>query len=86
MEKYLPLGSVVLLKDSNKRVMIYGRQQKAVDTGEEWDYLACLFPEGNLSKDYRYVFNHDQIAAVFFVGFQDIEELTFKKEVLEKGM
>ena len=28
-KKYLPIGSVVLLKNANKRLMIYGRLQKA---------------------------------------------------------
>ena len=47
MDKYLPIGSVVLLKNGRKKIMIYGRKQMHVETGEEWDYLACLYPEGN---------------------------------------
>ena len=31
-KKYLPIGSVVLLKNANKRLMIYGRLQKAEDS------------------------------------------------------
>lgn len=36
MKKYKPLGSVVLLKNGTKRVMIYGRKQILASTG---DYL-----------------------------------------------
>lgn len=77
-EKYLPLGSVVLLHGGEKRVMIYGREQRSVDTGDMWDYIACLYPEGNISADYTFLFNHDQIARVFFIGFQDEDEFRFQ--------
>jgi hypothetical protein len=78
MDKYLPLGSVVLLKGGQKRIMIYGRVQKEVDSDKIWDYIACLYPEGNLSEEYMYLFNHDQIDRVFALGFQDEEELEFQ--------
>ena len=48
MKKYKPLGSVVLLKNGTKRVMIYGRKQILASTGELFDYVACLYPEGNI--------------------------------------
>ncbi|ALC89275.1 hypothetical protein AM500_05350 [Bacillus sp. FJAT-18017] len=82
MKKYLPIGSIVLLKGGTKRIMIYGRQQKEMQSDKVWDYIACLYPEGNLSEDYMYLFNHDQIEKVFFIGFQDEEELEFAKEAL----
>ena len=37
MKKYKPLGSVVLLKNGTKRVMIYGRKQILASTGELFD-------------------------------------------------
>ncbi|CEG28717.1 DUF4176 domain-containing protein [Bacillus sp. B-jedd] len=69
MKKYLPIGSVVLLKGGEKRIMIYGRQQKELRSDKIWNYIACLYPEGNLSEDYMYLFNQDQIERVYFVGF-----------------
>ncbi|MBU3102228.1 MULTISPECIES: DUF4176 domain-containing protein [Clostridium] len=30
MNKYLPIGSVILLKDGQKRLMIYGVEQKEI--------------------------------------------------------
>ena len=77
MKNYLPLGSVVLLKGGKKRIMIYGRKQKAVETGKEWDYIGCLYPEGNIDENYMYLFNNEQIEQVFFIGFQDPEDLEF---------
>jgi hypothetical protein len=81
--KYLPIGSVVLLNGGSKRIMIYGRQQKELNSDKVWDYIACLYPEGNLNEEYMYLFNHDQIEKVFFIGFQDEEELEFANENLK---
>lgn len=79
MKKYLPIGSVVLLNNGTKRVMIYGRKQLAADNGEEYDYVACLFPEGNISEEFTFLFNHDNIKEVVFTGLSDEEEENFQK-------
>lgn len=85
MKDLLPIGSVVLLKDGNKRIMIYGRMQKQIGVDEEilYDYVGCLYPEGNLSADSSILFNHDQIDMIFFIGFQDLEEFRFKEKLLQ---
>ena len=83
MDKYLPIGSVVLLKNGTKRVMIYGRKQIHIETGKEWDYLACLYPEGNINEDFMYLFNHDQIDKVYYLGYRDDEEVKFVEENLK---
>ena len=77
MEKYLPIGSIVLLKGGTKRIMVYGRKQLQVGTSTEWDYIGCLYPEGNINEEYVYLFNHEQVDKVFFMGYQDQEELDF---------
>ncbi len=83
MKNYLPIGSVVLLNNGTKKVMIYGRKQLAADNGEEYDYVACLYPEGNISEDYTFLFNHDNIKEVVFTGFCDDEENEFQKVLNE---
>lgn len=80
--KYLPLGSVVLLNGGEKTVMIYGRMQISVADGQTYDYVACLYPEGNIGDAYTYLFNHDQIREVLFKGYENDDEIIFKKEVL----
>lgn len=78
MKQYLPIGSVVLLKNGKKRVMIYGRRQRrVVDVDKEYDYLACLYPEGNIDEDYMYLFDEDSIDEVVFRGYSDAEEEAF---------
>ncbi|MDG4658011.1 DUF4176 domain-containing protein [Ectobacillus antri] len=70
----LPIGSVVLLKQGTKKLMIYGRKQKLASNQNIYDYVGCLYPEGYLNPDYTYVFNHGDIAAVIFMGYKDEDE------------
>lgn len=83
-EKYLPLGTVVLLNGGEKRVMITGFVSMSPDTGERvFDYSGCLFPEGFYDYNEVLVFDHHQIAKVFHKGLVDEEELNFKKNLVE---
>lgn len=77
MKKFLPIGSVVLLKDSQKRIMIVGVKQKQADSDKVWDYSACLYPEGILDPDRLFLFDAEQIERLYFIGLQDGEGLAF---------
>ena len=69
MNTILPVGSVVMLKNGKKPVMIFGYMQKSkMYPGEMADYVGVPYPEGNLN-----------IAAQ--IGFQ----MTDIKEVLHEG-
>ena len=84
MKQYLPIGSVVLLKNGKKKVMIYGRRQRrVVDVDREYDYLACLYPVGNIDEDYMYLFDEDSIDQVVFRGYSDAEEDAFVQALNE---
>lgn len=80
--KLLPIGSIILLEGGNIKLMIYGRKQILVteddNNGTMYDYLAVPYPEGYISPDYTYVFNHANIAEVIFEGFTDEEEVEFQ--------
>lgn len=84
MNKLLPIGSIVLLKESNKKIMIYGRLQKSFQSGKLYDYIACCYPEGNIDPNKSILFNHEDIECVYFIGFQDKEEIEYGKLVDEK--
>lgn len=75
----LPIGSVVLLKGGEKRIMICGRIQ--TKSGEDiiYDYSACYYPEGIIDSKHMFFFNNDAIEKIFFIGFQDQEELSFQE-------
>jgi hypothetical protein len=79
MKEYLPIGSVVLLKEGKKKLMIYGRKQMQTSNGQMWDYIACMYPEGNINEDYMFLFNHEDIEKVVYRGYSDVEEEKFLK-------
>lgn len=79
----LPIGSVVLLKGGDKRIMICGRIQAKEGKNTIYDYSACYYPEGIVDPTSMFFFNRDAIDTVYFVGFQDKEELNFRKNVLD---
>lgn len=83
-EKYLPIGSVVLLKGGTKKAMITGFCSVAEeDTKKMYDYTGCIYPEGFLDFDQICLFDHNQIEKVYHVGYIDEEEKSFKKELVE---
>lgn len=84
MKKYLPIGSVVLLKNSSKRVMIIGLKQKQADSDKIWDYCGCLFPEGVLDPDKLYLFDNEQVERLYFIGLQDTESMSFLQQLGQK--
>lgn len=83
-EKYLPIGTVVMLKGGTKRIMITGFS--AIEGNEEkkiWDYSGCLFPEGILVLGQAALFNHSQIEKIEYMGYIDDEEKEFKLKLKE---
>ena len=80
----LPIGSVVLLQESIKKVMIIGVCQRSANNPEDiYDYVGVIFPEGFLDADKMFLFNNNMIDQVFMIGYQDAEELTFKQKADE---
>lgn len=84
-EKYLPIGSVVLLNNGTKRLMITGFCVVPNDDKTKiYDYSGCLYPEGMLSSDEVALFNHDQIKQIYALGFSDEEEKFFKSKLINE--
>ena len=79
-ERFLPIGTVVLLKGGKRELMItsycimpsgdvYDKTGKIDVAGQMYDYGACFYPEGMITSDQLFAFNHDQIDKVCFVGY-----------------
>ena len=80
--KLLPIGSVVMLKEGTKEVMITGFYSVPEnDKNKIYDYCGCLFPEGVMSSNENLLFNHDQIANVLYMGFSNQQEKEFKQKL-----
>ena len=85
--RYLPIGSVVKIKDSQKRLMITGYLPiESSENGEKkiWDYCGCLYPEGMLTSTTNFLFNQDKIEEITFLGLEDEEEKEFQKKLEEQ--
>lgn len=80
VEKFLPLGTVVMLKGASKRLMITGFCTMAAEDANSvmYDYVGCIYPEGMISSDQNALFNHDQIEKIYYIGLVDQEEKEFK--------
>lgn len=80
-EKFLPIGTVVLLKGGKKELMImgyciipgdeaYDKNGKVDVSNRVFDYGGCVYPEGMVTSNQLFAFNHEQIERVSFVGYQ----------------
>lgn len=76
-DELLPIGSVVLLKDATKRLMIYGVGQIDQSENVEYDYIGVMYPEGNMGEGTQYLFNHSDIEKIDFKGYSDAERKEF---------
>lgn len=79
----LPIGTVVLLKDGEKRLMINGIMQTDSATGKNYDYMGILYPEGHIGEGFQYLFDHDDINEVVFRGFEDVERNEFLDKLVK---
>ena len=84
-KKYLPMGTIVILKKGTKKIMIFGRKQLSVEDGKEYDYIAYLYPEGNIKKELAILFNHEDIKEVVYMGYIDEDEKFFQSRFLQTG-
>lgn len=82
--EFLPIGSVVLLKGGNKRIMICGRIQAQAGTDIIYDYSACYYPEGIIDTSSMFFFNRDTIETVYYRGYEDQEELDYRGDILNQ--
>lgn len=80
----LPVGSVVQLKGGDKRLMVCGRVVSGGDNNSIYDYVGCYYPEGIVDSSKLFFFAQDAIEDVYFIGFQDREEIEFRRNVLSK--
>lgn len=82
----LPIGTIVLLKEGEKRLMINGIMQ--ADKGllrkqKKYDYIGVLYPEGHISDKFQYLFNHEDIDKIIFRGFEDTERNQFIDKLIK---
>ena len=67
----LPLGSIVLLNGSDKRMQIVGQVQADAVTHKVYDYAAVPFPEGYIDENTLAMFQHEDIRLINAIGHLD---------------
>lgn len=72
--KLLPIGSVVKLVDRESKIMISGRQQIDLETGDGFDYIGCEYP-GGFDGENAILFDAESIIMIYFIGYQDVTEI-----------
>ena len=78
IKELLPIGTIVLLKDGEKRLMINDILQTDMNkTQKNYDYIGILYPEGHIGEGFQYLFNHEDISEIIFRGFEDSERDEF---------
>lgn len=81
-ERTLPIGSVVILQEGSKRIIIMGYcQYKLGEMNKIYDYVGCPYPEGFISSDKMVLFNHDQIKHIYALGYQNDEQFEFRDKL-----
>ena len=81
--KYLPIGTIVLLKGGKKKIMITG--YCSVPNSNQsilFDYSGCMYPEGFLSNTQTALFNHSQIKEIIQIGYEDDEAKEFNERII----
>lgn len=80
MKTLLPIGSVVRLQEGKKNVMIVGTYQQD-ETKTRYDYIAVVHPEGYINEDLFFLFNHENIEKVEFIGCVNAETQAYRQLV-----
>ena len=75
LDRYLPLGSIILIKGNVKKLMIVARGVLAGQDSDKklYDYGAVLYPEGLIDERLIF-FNNSDIYNVVSEGYSDSDD------------
>lgn len=85
MKKYLPIGTIVKLKNVDKLTMIAGYFPRSEANGKIWDYSAFPYPEGMIDNDKIVQFDGEAIEKIIVMGYQDEFQMQFIRAVMAKA-
>lgn len=88
-ERFLPIGTVVLLTGGTKEVMITGycifsKNSQENSKKKIYEYGGCIYPEGILDSSAVCAFDHNQIAKIIYLGYESEEQKKLSK-ILNAG-
>ncbi|MGI6216403.1 MAG: DUF4176 domain-containing protein [Coriobacteriales bacterium] len=77
-DDWLPIGSVVMLEDGERPIMVAGYMALDGMSDRYYDYLGFPYPEGRL-EDKDYFFDKSMIEEVELVGYYNEDTINFMK-------
>ena len=81
MNNFLPIGTIVLLKDSTKKILIVGYLPQEGKITRVFDYSGVPFPEGLIDSKKILLFDHKQIEKICHNSLIDVEVLDIINKV-----
>lgn len=81
-KEFLPLGSIVRVRGSVKKLMVLSRGTFPVIKGVTtyYDYGVCTYPEGIIGDSLIYI-NQEDIQEVIFSGYRDEDETIMQNNI-----
>lgn len=76
---YLPIGSVVRLRDGERPVVVAGCMAVDGVTNRLWDYMGYPWPEGRQDASKDYFFDSDMVVEVLQIGFLDHAAIEYQR-------
>ena len=80
----LPIGTVVLLRGGEKRLMIVGIGQHDPGSDKDYDYIGVVYPEGFMGEGSMFLFDGSDVAETGFRGCEDEEREAFLNALQER--
>ena len=77
-EKFLPVGTVVKIKQNVKEIMITG--YRVIGDGIEYDYCGVLYPYG-VTTTKKIIFDHTDIEKIAYKGYSNQDFIEFNKKL-----
>nr|WP_289037211.1 DUF4176 domain-containing protein [uncultured Allobacillus sp.] len=73
---YLPVGSVIGLKNDSRRLLVIGRQLYSASNHVIRDFAALEYPNGFVSSEEKFIlFDRKDIEVVYHYGYVDDKEM-----------
>ncbi len=90
LQEYLPLGSVVRIKDDGNLYVIEQRMVNQKGKNYYYDYRAIPYPMGIFNEQMYVYFSSNQIEKIEFFGYSDLEnegyELALKESFIDNDI
>ena len=82
-DKYLPLGTIIKIKDNDQKYMIIGFCMIKPGQKEIYDYSVCLYPYGIIDTKATLLINQNQIIEIISSGYITDEYKSFNERLKE---